>query len=113
FQLPAHVVRLWPEHSSGLPEQEVRVGIERIRTCLGGSIHSGEAWLAIGPIPSSQRLSAIDPDVGVVYDPLVAGPQLDPANILRLSQVDWDDKIAKHITAACPQAIGLGHLHNQ
>src|SRR5437762_4194205 len=48
-----------------------------------------------------------------MHDALVTGPQLDRPNILRVLQIDGEDKIPKDIAAARRQPVGLGHLHHQ
>ena len=90
----------------------MRVGIKGIRTRLGGNIHAGETRLTVGSIALAQPLSAVDPDIGVMHHALVTRPQLDSVNILRLSEIDRNDKIPKDVTAARPQPVRLGHLHN-
>ena len=48
-----------------------------------------------------------------MHNALVTRPQLNRANILRIPQIDGQDKISKNIAATCRQLVRLRHLHRQ
>src|SRR5438874_12818001 len=47
IQAPAHTVRFRFEHRTRFPEQEMGIGIERIRAALSRDVHTWETGLAI------------------------------------------------------------------
>ncbi len=111
---PAHIVRRGFDERTGLPKQEVGIWFERVRARLGRDrIHARETWLATLSVATAERLLAVDPDIRVVYHTLVAGPQFDCTNILRLPQIGGDDKIPKDLAVARRELVRLGYLHSQ
>ena len=88
IETPAHVRRFGLYHRAGLPKQEVRVQIEEIGASFGNGFHARETRLAILPLAPAQRLSAVDPEIGMMHDLLCAGPQFNGANVRRLIQLD-------------------------
>ena len=109
-QTQRHAVRLVVHNGSGLPEKKVAVGIEHFR--LNPDFHSAEAAARVF-LHAARRLVAVDQNVGVMHQALVARTDLDRPHPSRLVDRDRQNEIPVLIDAARRQHVRLLRLHDQ
>src|SRR5262249_14348527 len=105
---PGHPFRFDCRRGAWLPEEEVAVGIEAFG--LNRHIHSAESDLWVLLVAAARRPAAINQDVRVVEDFLVAGQKLNRLDVTRLRDRDRDDEVAEDISRSSGQRVRLWRL---
>jgi hypothetical protein len=108
---PGHVRWLGDGGRAGLPEEEVAVGLEALGFQL--HVHAAEPGARVARVQPPRGPGAVEQDVRVVHDGLVARAQLERPHVARRRHRDGDHEVAEHVRAFGGHRERLRHLQHQ